>query len=127
MPEHRLTRKQLQYYPNLKDESYSVTSDQSKVYNCAAWIFGDQTRRWWPHPDSNDYYWPAGFRREETLQAFEEYLLSLGYEVCESGDVEPDFLKVVVYADKWQVPTHVGVLRLRRRGHEAGVRHCRVA
>jgi hypothetical protein len=93
-------------FPNLHDENHKVTSPQTPEYNCIAWAAGDNERWWWPgiHPH---VYWPPGFPRVETIENFIDVFATLGYEICDNGDLEPDFEKVVLYADSFGKPTHM--------------------
>jgi len=74
-----------------------VTSPETDEYNCAAYIAGDLTRKWWPHPNRKRYFWPVD-RRDDSLDSFEEGLATLGYERCDSGEPEDGFTKIVIYA-----------------------------
>lgn len=69
MLSRRLSRSREQRFPLLDPGNYSVESDESQDYNCAAWAAGDNSRLWWPEPDLIEYYWPPGARRDNTLEA----------------------------------------------------------
>jgi hypothetical protein len=51
------------------------------------------------------YYWPPGAPVEETLAAFIRCFEILGYEVCDSYDLEQGYEKVVLYTKKGK-PEH---------------------
>jgi hypothetical protein len=96
-------------FPNLllHPENYEVKSLETEDYNCAAWAVDvTDLGRWWPHPDDPTYYWPAGARRDDTLQAFIEGYAKFRYTVCASPDYEVGFEKIVVYADGDE-PRHI--------------------
>jgi hypothetical protein len=42
-------------------------------------------------------YWPPGIPRRATLEAFIQAFGTLGYEPCESGNLEPEFKKIAIY------------------------------
>jgi hypothetical protein len=92
-------------FPNSKLDPFLVTSPQTAHYNCIAWAFGDNTKWYWPD-SANYYFWPTEIAREEKIESFIELFKLIGYEVCESEELEPDYLKVAIYADKFGKPTH---------------------
>lgn len=80
-------------------------SPATTAYNCIAWAAED-TRRWW-WPDAMDqYYWPPGVTREETVEAFIAAYGSLGYTPCATLDQEDGYQKIVVYVGCAGKPTH---------------------
>jgi len=84
--------------------SCTITSLDSTLYNCVAWAAGDSDRFWWP--DSQGIgYWPQNAPREVTANAFISAFLTLGYEPCEGGRLEPGFEKIVIY-ELHGKPTH---------------------
>jgi hypothetical protein len=92
-----------QLFPNLAAAGYIVTSGQDPAYNCVAWALGDTTKNW----DCNRQggHWPAGADRGEALAHLVSLFQLQGYAVCESGELEPGFEKVALYADadgEWQ-------------------------
>lgn len=44
------------------------------------------------------YYWPSGVVRAETIPAFIEAFSTLGYEICDSEELEQGREKVAIYA-----------------------------
>lgn len=80
-------------FPNLSDDNHHVTSPRTISYNCVAWAAND-TRHWW-QPGA---FWPVECARNDhgigtLIAAFQE----LGYETCEGGELESNFLKVALY------------------------------
>lgn len=96
----------LRHYPNLRPGNYEVTSEEDPNYNCAAWAADDTQTPWWPQPDIPEYYWPTP-RRENSLEAFIEGFGTLGYQVCDTFDLEHGYEKVAVYATTSGEPLHV--------------------
>lgn len=95
-----------QDFPRLDTTNYSQTSPRTPLYNCIAWAAGDNTKWWWPDNEYN-YFWPDGVKREETLDAYIEAYQTVGYEVCDSGQLEKNTEKIVVYINPVNgAPTH---------------------
>ena len=94
-------------FPRLESAPYEVTSPEDIKYNCVAWAAGPAQirRRWWPAP-SPFYYWPVE-PREETVAGFVRAFGRLGYSVCDTGDLEPGFERLAIYADETGAPTHM--------------------
>jgi len=80
-------------------------SPATTEYNCIAWAAGEIARWWWPD-GMNEYYWPAGAPREETLAAFIAAYSSLGYAPCANADLEEGHEKVALYVGPAGGPTH---------------------
>jgi hypothetical protein len=96
-------------FPLLEPENYSAKSDESRDYNCAAWVDGQNDAWWWPHPDWEEYYWPEGARRDNTLEAFIEGYGKLNFEVCDTPNLEQGYEKIAVYATGSESPKHVAL------------------
>ena len=95
----------LRTFPNLVVEGYQATSERSLNYNCIAWAAAEQDRWWWPDRQGQ-YYWPAHAPREESLRAFLIAFGTLGYEPCDSDQLEDGFEKVAIFAGPDGRPTH---------------------
>ena len=81
-----------------------MTSAQDKSYNCIGFAAGETNRFWWPDPNGQ-YYWPDQAPRKCTLHAFVQAFKLIGYEQCKDGTLEPDLVKVAIFADGTK-PTH---------------------
>ncbi|HKZ39772.1 MAG TPA: hypothetical protein VJ044_02355, partial [Candidatus Hodarchaeales archaeon] len=69
-------------FPSLKTADHSKTSECDEKYNCIAWIFGAQDRKWWP-VDADEAYWPRELNNKLTiLQEFILLLEDAGFEKC---------------------------------------------
>jgi hypothetical protein len=91
-------------FPNSKDEPFTQTSHIDVAYNCIAWAAADNSR--WYEPDPfGYYYWPDEVAREYTIEAYVGLYEFLGYEKCESGNIEDGFIKIAVFANE-HMPTH---------------------
>jgi hypothetical protein len=89
-------------FPNL-DSEFAVTSGDSADYNCVSWAAGDTTQWWWPI----DGYWPRGVEERRTITSFVDAFRTLGYNICDNRDLEPEWEKVVIYSDRLDRPTHM--------------------
>ncbi len=74
-------------------------------YNCIAWAAGDTETWWWPDP-FDQYFWPSGILREETIDAFIMAFEFLGYSICGDANYETGYEKVAIYAKPGGTPTH---------------------
>ncbi len=92
-------------FPGLRGTDYRVSSPHDEVYNCIAWAAGD-TRNWWWPGEPKVTHWPDGVPRVRTLEAFRDAFATLGYEPCASGECEPGFEKVALYATADGLPQH---------------------
>lgn len=93
-----------QYFPNLQQLSYRVTSPPNPQYNCIAWALGDRDNWWWPDPAGLGY-WLKDVPREESLRSFELAFATRGFLLCEDANTEPGIAKIALYANGEQ-PTH---------------------
>src|SRR5579862_3353807 len=99
-------------HPGLTDDSCTVTSPRSSLYNCIARAAGDTTRWWWPVPLRGIAYWPKGVSREETLSAFIGAFGTLNYLPCADGSLQGGLEKVALFAKRMTgllVPTHAAL------------------
>jgi hypothetical protein len=93
-------------FPNLTETDHIRTSEKTVEYNCIAWSACENEVWWWPDPQGIAY-WPDGAPREQTIEAFVSvYTNVLGYEVCDSPDLEDGFEKIALYANANGDPTH---------------------
>ena len=91
-------------FPGLAGSHWQIASPRSWLYNCIAWAAGDIERCWWPDPQ-DDYYWPPGAPRSETVEAFVVAYGELGYSVCHTPELERGYEKIAIYA-RANKPTH---------------------
>ncbi len=94
-----------------------MTSVESRRYNCIAWAAEDDKRRWWWPDTQSNYYWPPGFPRQETVDAFVAIFGALGYSVCDNTSIEQGYDKVAIYTKNGK-PTHAA--RQLTSGSHAG-------
>ncbi len=84
-------------FPGLRDQPYVITSPRDRRYNCIAFAAGDNRTWWWPDADEEDT-WPAGVARAETVEAFRDAFVTLGYVACDDEWLELDYEKVALFA-----------------------------
>ena len=92
------------FLPNLKSGEYRVTSDADRGYNCIAWAAGD-SERWWD-PVNPNAYWPPGVERGESVGTVQAGLRTVGFESCESGELEEGVEKIALFEHEGEF-THV--------------------
>jgi hypothetical protein len=100
----RSRRSLTQRFPKLASTPYRITSPRDSLYNCIAWATGD-SGRWWEPDEEHKYYWPPGAPREYSVDAYIQAFESVGFERCDSRELESGFDKVAVFADAIG-PTH---------------------
>ncbi|MCK4541633.1 MAG: hypothetical protein KAU17_05280 [Spirochaetales bacterium] len=93
------------FFPMLQSSAYKLTSPATMEYNCIAWAAGDTETWWWPDP-FDQYFWPSGILREETIDAFIMAFEFLGYSICGDANYETGYEKVAIYAKPGGTPTH---------------------
>jgi hypothetical protein len=107
MPGERLRAALIEnYFPDIANWGYVVTSDITCEYNCIAWTAGDNTRFWWPCSEDGSAYWPKEAPHAPTVEAFAAAYGTLGYVVCGNEDHEAGFEKIAIFADLSGEPTH---------------------
>lgn len=92
-------------FPALSHLNHRVTSEQSRLYNCIAYAFGDESRRWEPDP-FDQYYWPPGAPREPTVDAAKAVIALNGYKPSSNRLAEKNVHKIALYA-KGDIATHL--------------------
>jgi hypothetical protein len=92
-------------FPGLRGQPYRVTSPPDQRYNCIAWAAGDVRNWWWPDAFEEDT-WPTGVVRAETVEAFRDAFVTLGYHVCTDDNLETGTEKIAIFALA-DAPKHV--------------------
>lgn len=88
-------------FPRLSGH-FRLTSPKTPAYNCIAWSAND-TRHWW-QPGG---YWPLPSTPHDCwIGDLERAFVALGFEPCESGDLEIGFVKIALYGSALMF-THV--------------------
>jgi hypothetical protein len=91
-----------QLFPNLAGSGYSIESEQNETYNCVAWAAGVTDDWWWPEENA---HWPVE-PRAPTLDSFVRAFETLGYEPCDTSEVEPGYEEVAIYVSRAGLATH---------------------
>lgn len=100
--------KLIEGWPNLSKTKFEVTSCYSEEYNCLAYAAGEDDRWWSPLP-SPGYYWPPGIPRKNTWDSFIAAYATLGFELCEDGQLEEGYEKLAIYGSEFGRPKHVAI------------------
>lgn len=98
-------------FPSLAaDEQFRISSPHDHGYNCFAWAAGEDHRRWDPvptlAPTRAGVYWPEGVPLLPSRAAFVAAYGTIGYEICDSPELEDGFEKVVLYENASGEPVH---------------------
>lgn len=95
-------------FPSIDVEGYNETSPETWDYNCIAWAAQDQDNWWWPDGQINGkhVYWPSGAPKQLSIRAFSRAFRTLGYRVCNDGDLDPGYEKIAIYIDGRGAPSH---------------------
>jgi len=89
-----------------------VTSNYDATYNCIAYAAGDLSRKWDPSMvPLPGYYWPPGADRGDGPDSLRSAFEKVGFELCTSPDLEPNYDKVALYIDKDGLWSHAAKQR----------------
>jgi hypothetical protein len=94
-----------EWFPNLAQTNYKITSLRTYDYNCIAWAV-EEDDRWWS-PNADEYYWPEGAPTELSLTAVIQTFGLFGYTPCQTADLEPEHQKIAIYVNTGGELTHV--------------------
>ena len=88
--------------PNLlKDSYFTVTSENTRNYNCIAWALGRTDCWYWPPLDNDepedDEYWPKGAPNGTSIEAFIIAMNLEGFEKCHDAKPEEGYTKIALY------------------------------
>jgi len=101
--EEMTTEERLGEFPNLSDGTYELKSEDTKYYNCVAWVVGITYKR----IDSYGYWWPEDLEATHTANSYAElYKRYFGFEICDNSDYEDGYDKIALYSDKNNLFTH---------------------
>ena len=101
----------LENFPGLNPSNSRVTSPISESYNCIAWAVEIDNKQYWPDSDPDidpelGVEWPEGIPNEETIEAFVSFFRLFGYELCNGPEFEDGLVKVTIFVDYRDTPTH---------------------
>lgn len=94
-----------------EDSAFEVTSPCDRCYNCIAWAMGFDDRWVDDYPDtpSKRKWWPSGVAKDHTPQGLISAFEAVGFECCESPEMEDGYDKVVLYKSSEHVDPVTGV------------------
>lgn len=101
----------LECFPRLNSGNSRVTSPLSEAYNCIAWAVEVDCKNFWPDAAEDiiqepGVEWPDGIPNEETVEAFVAFFRLFGYELCDGPEFEDGFVKIVIFVNHRDEPTH---------------------
>ena len=101
----------LENFPLLNSDNSTVTSPVSEAYNCLSWAVEVDCKSYWPDGGEDIVQepaveWPEGIPNEESIEAFVAFFRLFGYELCDGPEFEIGFVKVVIFVDHRDTPTH---------------------
>lgn len=86
------------WFPRLKAEGYSITSDPTATYNCIAWALG-RTDAWWEPSENPRYYWPHNASQDDRVSSLVEVFQLTGFQECTDALLEEGYEKVAIYGE----------------------------
>jgi len=96
------------HWPKLDPHHARLESPATPDYNCLAFAAGRSDEWWEPYvipPEMPGYYWPKNVHPDNTPEDWAAALATLGFERCNDALLEPEFVKVALYATPREV-TH---------------------
>src|ERR1700748_2701648 len=92
------------YVPKLDQTEFEVTSEETSIYNCIAWVLEKDDD--WISP-VEDYIWPEEVERGHTISNYINLFKFYGFEECENSDLEVEYKKIAIYIDHFNSFKHV--------------------
>jgi hypothetical protein len=92
-------------FPNTTDHNCRRSSAPTFEYNCLAWSVHRQDVWMWPD-EREQFAWPIGMVRGDTLANLRSFFERIGFSVCFSEHLEPGFEKIAIYGQN-DIPEHV--------------------
>ena len=89
----------LDSFPKITTSNCRCTSPATDDYNCIAWAYGIDSD--WCQPG---LFWPIS-RQDNTIDAYVELFVSIGYVRCKDALYEEGFEKIALYTINGE-PTH---------------------
>jgi hypothetical protein len=95
-------------FPKLVDPLLKKTSEATQQYNCIAWAFEDNTKKWWP---SKRAYWPEKFDGMNAMEAFSFLFAKNGWVKTDNRLAAAGLKKIALYYNPLTgEPTHAARL-----------------
>jgi hypothetical protein len=83
-------------FPNLSPHNHRVIGPADHRFNCIAWACGETSRWWQP---GTLYFWPVECDEDDhTIQSLIAACIALGFQLCESDELEVGFEKIAIYS-----------------------------
>jgi hypothetical protein len=92
-------------FPNSNNSNFIVKSENinDKEYNCISWACSRNDVRFWPN--LSEFIWPSNLPNIEHIDSFVKLFKSIGYDICNNGNLEYKFEKICIY-EKNACPKH---------------------
>lgn len=102
-------------FPKLRLGQYRIKSPRDPKYNCFAFAASDTQHVWeYTGPGKlGGYFWPDEVEGD-SLEDFVRVYELLGFQTCETAELEPNLVKIAIYIDRDSLVSHVA--RQTRRG-----------
>jgi len=92
--------------PRLAETDYRVRSPKDRRYNCFAWAAQDTAHVWSPTSLGSGVHWPPGIPALPSLSGVVEAYKAIGYEQCESPELESAYERIAIFVDVSGEPRH---------------------
>ncbi len=102
-------------WPNLKKNTFEITSEDTPKYNCITWALDPNLNRWIAPIEKKGYYWPSDLPPISTIENYIKLCKKFGYEICENGSFERGFEKIAIYFKEANLET-IHIARQRKDG-----------
>lgn len=103
-------------FPGETPGSIETKSNPCGEYNCVGWALTAKKKDNFIWPDADEQYrWPIGIPRDEQITTIEAFLVTKGFERCNSLQVEQGYLKIAIYGDGHGNLTHVARQLINKR------------
>jgi len=97
-------------FPNSLGSPFGITSPKDKFYNCIAYVYGDYRRWYWPSSFLvPPYFWPPAIPRVVHVNSFIQLYSSIGYQVCQHGDLQAGVEKLAIFGFDALRPKHAAL------------------
>jgi len=108
-------------FPHLTENNHKPTSNATPeppvsnaycIYNCFAFVIGDETKFWWPNDEYS--YWPHS-NAPDSVQELVSVLEEHNYEECNDGSYEKGVQKIAIFENRGDA-VHVAIQPPYRNG-----------
>jgi hypothetical protein len=88
-------------FPDLNSDSkFRISSSVDFKYNCIAYALIITDKWVWPLKDKDGIWWPEELPKNIAINTFIKLFELKSYSVCENGEMEDGFQKIVIYTEE---------------------------